>query len=484
MADLTPEDWLHRLQMTHDNEIAALKMLNAYYEGCQPLSYMHPKLLEMVGNRLRAVVINWPRLVADSVEERLDVEGFRLPAPKGADPEESDAEMWRVWQANDLDEWSQQAHVDAMVMRRSFAVIGTNAEDPDTPLVTVESPLQMYAEIDPRTRRPRAALKRWTERYLETNTSVQRDAAQYSDHATLYLPDRTIWYERKVGWNIIEEDIHNLGEVPVVPLVNRQRLMYPLGVSELTDVIPLSDAACKVATDMMVSAEFHAMPRRYALGFSEDDFTDEDGNPITTWEAVAGLIWRSEKSPKDDGVAVGQFAEADLRNFHETLNQLAKLVASMSGNPPHYFGFTTDNPASADAIRSSESRLIKRAERKQRGFGGSWERVARLVNRFQTGDWDPRFRQVETLWRDAATPTFAQKADATQKLVSSNILPREAAWEDLGYSASRQARLKTMFEAEQSDPMLQQILRDSAAQPPAVPAPVAPAQVPNAPVGP
>jgi hypothetical protein len=477
VADFQPEEWLQRLQMTHDNELASLKMLNAYYEGVQPLSYMHPKLLETLGARLRAVIVNWPRLAADSVEERLDVEGFRLPAKEGAAPEEADGETWRVWQANDLDEWSQQAHVDAMVMRRSFAVVGSNADDENTPLVTVESPLQMYAEIDPRTRKPRAALKRWTERYLETNTSVLRDAAQYSDHATLYLPDRTIWYERDTGWKVIEEDVHNLGEVPVEPLVNRKRLMYPLGVSELVDVIPLSDAACKIATDMMVSAEFHAMPRRWALGFGEEDFTDEAGNAINPWEAVAGLIWRSEKSAKDDGVSVGQFPEADLRNFHETLNQLAKLVASLTGLPPHYLGFTTDNPASADAIRSAESRLVKRAERKQRGFGGSWERVARLVNRFQTGDWDPRFKQVETLWREASTPTFAQKSDAAQKLVASGIIPREAAWEDLGYSASRQARLQEMFDRE--DPVLQQLVRG--ATPPAA-QPVPPGQAPNAPV--
>ena len=87
MADFSPEEWLHRLQMTHDNELASLKMLNAYYEGVQPLSYMHPKLLETIGTRLRAVIINWPRLAADSVEERLDVEGLRLPAKEGAAPE-------------------------------------------------------------------------------------------------------------------------------------------------------------------------------------------------------------------------------------------------------------------------------------------------------------------------------------------------------------------------------------------------------------
>jgi hypothetical protein len=453
VADLTPEEWLLHLTRCHNNELPSLNALNDYYEGQQQLSYMHPLLLAELGDRLRSVVINWPRLVTDSIEERLDVEGFRLP-----DAEDADEDIQRVWQANDLDEWSQQAHVDAMVMRRAFAVVGTNEDDADTPLVTVESPLQMFAEMDSRTRKPRAAVKRWSDRW------PGRDAAQWADNAMLYLPDARIWYQRtgSAGWQVVDRDDHRLGELQVVPLVNRGRLLIPMGVSELADVIPLSDAANKIATDMMVSAEFHAMPRRYALGFDEDDFVDEDGNKLNTWQTIAGRVWRTEKSPKDDGVAVGQFAEADLRNFHETLNQLARIAGSLAALPAQYLGFTTDNPASADAIRSNEARLVKRAERKQRAFGGSWERVARLVNRFQTGEWDPRFRQLETLWRDAATPTYAQKADGVVKLHTDGILPTEAAWEDLGYSPQRILRLKEMRDAERTDPVLQAAIRDVA----------------------
>ncbi|MBQ1164473.1 hypothetical protein KBZ21_41550, partial [Streptomyces sp. A73] len=32
-------------------------------------------------------------------------------------------------------------------------------------------------------------------------------------------------------------------------------------------------------------------------------------------------------------------------------------MATQLGLPPHYLGYTTDNPASADAIRSSEAQL-------------------------------------------------------------------------------------------------------------------------------
>ena len=63
----------------------------------------------------------------------------------------------------------------------------------------------------------------------------------------------------EVGSRVTREydaDVHNLSVVPVVPLVNRSRIIDTDGVSELADVVPLSDAACKIATDMMISAEF------------------------------------------------------------------------------------------------------------------------------------------------------------------------------------------------------------------------------------
>ncbi|MDQ3577288.1 MAG: phage portal protein, partial [Actinomycetota bacterium] len=344
MDDLTLEQereikQLKRLVAAHQAELVDLQRLNDYYEGRQQLAYMAPELeLELEG-RLKQVVINWPRLVVDSVEERLDVMGFRLP-----DQASADKEFRRIWQANNLDELSQQAHVDALVMRRSYVVVGAARKATGVPLITVESPLQMFAEFDPGTKDIVAAYKSWESVDLDDRTI---------EHATLYLPNVTIHY-RRVGAQWVEDiehvrDEHNLGEVPVEVLVNRPRTGGRAGVSELTDVIPLSDAACKIATDMMISAEFHAMPRRWALGFHPDDFVDKNGKKLSTWSKIAGRIWATTK--KRDEVEVGQFPEAQLSNFHSTLDQLAKLVASLSGLAPHTLGFTTDNPASADAIR-------------------------------------------------------------------------------------------------------------------------------------
>lgn len=425
-------EWLTHLIKCHDKELKDLRRLDEYYEGEQPLSYMAPELIQELDERVRQVVIEWPRLVVDSVEERLDVEGFRFGRQADAD-----AELWRIWQANDLDEQSQQAHVDALVMKRSYVIVGANEDDETTPIITVESPLEVHAEYDPRTRKVAAAVKRW----------VEEDETGKVDHATLYLPDATVWYLKDAKGNWVEDpdnprDDHELGEVCVVPIVNRPRLKRPGGVSELKPIISISDAACKMATDMMVSGEFHAIPRRYAIGVGPEDFEDEQGRPISALKRIAGRIWAIAKNKKDDGVELGQFPEANLSNFHDTLKLLAMLVASLAGLPSRFLGHATDNPASADAIRSDESRLVKRAERKHRAWGGSWEKVMRLALLIRDGEVPEDAKSLETLWRDAATPTVAQKADAAMKLHTAKIVPLRQTREDLGYTQAQIDRME------------------------------------------
>ena len=440
--DRTEEQWLKHLIGCHDRELPELKRLNSYYEGKQPLSYMAPELELELRETVRQVVVNWPRLVVDSVEERLDVEGFRFPGEPGAD-----AELWRIWQANDMDEQSQQGHLDSLVMGRAYVIIGMREGDDSTPLVTVESPLDMFAEFDPQTREVRAAVKRWCEDGEDGKV----------DYAALYLPDATSWWVKEKGqWAPDPEharDEHKIGEVMVEVLANRPRLKTPNGVSDLADVIPISDAACKIATDMMVSAEYHATPRRVAFGFGEEDFVDANGRKVSAFSRIIGRMWATEKNRKEDGADVVQFSEASLSNFHETIKLLASLVASLSGLPPHFLGHATDNPASADGIRSAETRLVKRAERKQRRAGGTWERVNRKVLRLRDGDWNGDARSLETIWRDASTPTVAQKADAAVKLFSAHIVPLRQTREDMGYSQAQIERMEEQDEQAAHDAM-------------------------------
>jgi hypothetical protein len=459
-------DWVNYLSPIIDRERARLTVFNDEYELKSAKAYMHPEIFREIGDRLEQVVIAWPQLVVDSVEERLDPEGFRLP-----DEGQADDDLWRVWQENNLDEESQLGRVDALVMKRSYLAVGTNEADDDTPLITVESPLEVFADIDPRTRKPRAVLRKYTD-------GADSLVRQPETLATLYLPNETVHFSLDAGWRERDgtRDEHKLGEVPVAPLVNRSRLADRYGHSELSPILPLAHAANKIATDMMVAAEFVALPLRGIFGVGPADLEDQNGNKMTALQAILGRLLTI---PDDDGKAKQfEFVSAKLDNFHETINQLAKLVASIAGLPPHSLGFTTDNPASADAIRSAEARLVKRAERKQVAFGGTYEQTMRLVKRFQEGDWDPRYRRLETIWRDASTPTVAQKADAAQKLYTTTpkpVVPLRQTRETLGYTQAQIARMEVEDEkAAQKDPTAEIARQLAGGGTPAEPANVGP----------
>lgn len=438
MGGGTVTDLVMALSKRLDAMCIDLDVLDNYYTGQQPLNYLHPDVRNRLQRRLNPVCINWPRLVVSAIEERLDVEGFR-----SGEDDTADQRLWGWWQANDLDEQSQLGHIDALVHGQSYVSVWAYDLDPTTPRIAVESSRQMVVDYIPGTRKVRAALKSWAE-----GSGTDREV-----YGVLYLPDRVERYVRdgKGPWVLQETLVNPLNVVPIVPLVNRPRLASPMGESELTDILPIADAVNKLATDMMVSSEFHAMPRRWVTGMELPSEKSAQAKlsqeVIRAWtEAFPGKPWMGGKD-----VSFGQFGEASLDNFINAIKMLQSEIAALSGLPPHYLGINTDNPASADAIRSSEASLVKKAERKQRAFGGSWERVMRLGVAVVDGTQPPALDRMETIWRDPATPTPAQKADAAVKLTQGDrpVITLRQAREDLGYTPTQIDRMEAEEQSAQ-----------------------------------
>jgi hypothetical protein len=186
-----------------------------------------------------------------------------------------------------------------------------------------------------------------------------------------------------------------------------------------------------------------------------DDFVNANGDPVSVWSRDTGTLWGTE----NEKASFGQFQESDLTVFHNSIKLLAQLASQMLALPPHYLSFVGDNPASADAIRSSETQLVKRVERKHTYFGGSWEDVQRLVLRFKTGVWDEDAKTLETVWRDPSTPTVAQVADATVKKVQTGIVPVEQARIDLGYTQQQRDNMVEMDARAKSNPDIANLAR-------------------------
>jgi len=446
---VTELDEALRLNRAINRQKPMLEKNDLYFEGEQPLKFLAPVLQQELGYRLSPIVLNLALFAVDVYDNRLDVEGFRIG--RGA---EADDDLWDVWQENDGPDLSQQGHRESLALGRAYATVGPGESDDDAPVITLESAFDAIHEDDPKTKRVKHGVKRWTD--LDKKRWM---TYHHQNGWVTWRLDRGSWIEDD------REDDNGNNLCSLVPLMNDPRMLgrnrpgkfdQRLGRSVFHPIVSPLDALNKLASDMMVSAEFHALPRRFATGLKEDDFVDEAGDALDTYSMIAGRMWSTENKDAN----FGQFPEASLSNFHESIKLLMQIVAMQLGIPADYLLFKGDNPPSADAIRASEAQLVKRAERKQRTLSTRWEQVQRLVLMNMGREDDARPKQIETIWRDPSTPTVAQKADAIMKLVTTkdttgrSILPIEQARKDLGYTDIEQGRMRDWDENVILDPQI------------------------------
>jgi hypothetical protein len=266
---------------------------------------------------------------------------------------------------------------------------------------------------------------------------------------------------------------HDLGVVPVIPLPNRTRLSDLYGTSEITpELRSVTDAAARIMMDMQGTAELMAIPQRLIFGVKPEDLGVNPETGEKMYDAYMARILGFE----DPDAKAQQFSAAELRNFVDALDALDRKAAAYTGLPPQYLSFSSDNPASAEAIKSSESRLVKKVERKNRVFGGSWEQAMRIAHKVMNGDIPSEMYRMETVWADPSTPTYAAKADAAVKLFANGlgVVPKEQARLDMGYSITEREQMRRWDEEENPMGQLAQLY----GPPRAVPAPTQERELP------
>lgn len=374
-----------------------------YYDGKYALKDLGISLPPAM--RDIATVVGWPGTTVDVIEERLDFEGW---SDDGLDP---------VFQANDLDVSAPTAHLDALIFGTSFVSVTAGDEGEPDVLVSVVSPMDMMVKRNRRANRVDMACQ-----------FIEPESAGAAERAVLYRPDDTVWLSETNGqWVVERTDLHRLGRVPIAQMVNRPRASKLGGRSEITPaVMSYTDMALRTLVGAEVAREFYAVPQRFMMGAPESFFLDEDGNPRGAWDAMMGKILAVERDDETGEIPdVGSFPANSMSPFFEQIRNLAQLLASETAIPQFYLGFSTDQPASADAIRVSENRLVKRAERRQMMFGKAWTEVARLSLMIRDGrgfgDLTDDELSIRPLWRDAATPTRAAAADEVVKMVQAGV---------------------------------------------------------------
>lgn len=407
------------------------KLNLSYYQGRQRVEQLGMAIPPAMRRFL--VVVNWCRVVVDTIVDRQQVRSLVLPGEETADPQ-----LRSIWDASNLSAHLKMFNRDRAIFGRAYMSVGSNETNPQFPLVRVESPLEMSAIVNVRQERIEAAARIYGD-----------DGQGNPTDATLLLPESTVWVKREGSrWAEVDRDNHALGVVPVVMHLNRRMSGAWSGESQMSDVIPLVDAAARSLTNMQFAQESHGIPRMVLAGVDKADFADGDGNLIPKWQAYFN-VFNTLTNAQAKAI---QITPADLKNFETAVRLYGTQAATVTGFPARYFGITSVNPPTEGSIRADEATLIRSVETQNDEVGMTLGWVAALALRFATGQWVEGNR-VRVDWFDPATPTIAQRMDAVVKAKQVDILSREGAWDELGWSEARKAKERSYFaEQAQSDP--------------------------------
>lgn len=371
-----------------------------------------------------------PRVYVNAMAERLILEGFLL-----GNQAEVDQVIWSWYKANQLDSRAFAAYVETLVYGRSYITISvpgkTDLENPlaipDVPIIRLESPMSLFAKIDPRTLNVQWAIR------------VAKNEDGETAGVTMYHLDRTEIYGSVEGTLVLEETIaHGLGVVPVIPITHQVGLTDIYGTSAITpEIKSVTDALSRLMMNMQTTSELMATPQRIIFGSSVDELMG--GN-----ETGLELYTSSYIAVEDPAGKAEQLPAAELRNYTEAMDHILRQAAIYTGLPPQYLAQSSDNPASAEAILNAENHLVRTCEALSAMFGDAWERAMRIALLITGTALTIDHFQMESLWRNPATPTYQAMADAATKMYASGngIIPLEQARIDMGYTPEQRNKMR------------------------------------------
>lgn len=439
LSDLTDEQWFSRLSAKRANNLQAIARNWAYFDNEQPM-YHVARILAEQDNKFPPLVINWIRKYIRSIDGRSILEGFALVGEDSLD-----GQMQKMMLRNELDLRHSLNNTATMVTGLSYGVAGPG---PDGARLTIESPDSMAVELDPRTGEAIASLKFWTS---DVDTGTQDDLA------VMQLPDvrggaRLVEYEygkpvddsKRLKWMAGPSKRQSSGLVPVVPFINQDR--WGKRTPQAVDLIPIVDAANFTATSMMATILRHAMPRILAVNIQSSMFLNSDGTVNQeALRAATGEVWMVPAAEDENGNIMGktdapdvdikQLPASDLRNFHETMNLLARVGAGLCDLTPVDLGFgVSDNPPSADSIDKSKDERLLGIERFNRQQGAGYERLMRYGLAIEGRDIGKRL--IETKFRNVATPTKQSMGKVAVETYTSGVSDLYQARRDYGYTVT------------------------------------------------
>ncbi|MEX3099528.1 phage portal protein [Streptomyces sp. ST1020] len=420
--------WVDRLWKELIERRKYADTMRQYYSGDHPLPMIQDKARPAFQRLLKQARSNYAGLVVDATAERLQIDGFRM-----GDAEVGDSEIWRIWQANNMDADSDLQLAEAVKVGRAFALVAPNPEDAATPLITAEDATQAVVAYESGSRRQRrAGLKTFTDDWTgDLMATLFVDGLLYKYRAPTPKSGMTgppRWVPREASGEAWPAP-NPLQVVPLVEIPNRPDLLGEAH-SEIEDLLDIQDRINKTLIDRLMAQEFSAFRQRWMTGYEVP--TDDNGQPVEPFKAAVDRLWVIE----DENVKIGEFQATDLRPYLDSVEADVQHMAARSRTPAQYLLGKLSN-VNGETLKATESGLVAKIRQRQRPLGEGQEEVARLALR-AAGDTRDRSR-IETIWHNPEFRTEGELVDALVKMSTLGV-PREALWERWGASQTEIAQ--------------------------------------------
>lgn len=283
-------------------------------------------------------VLGWCGKAVDSIADRLCFREFANDVYNMND----------IFNANNKDVLIDSAILGALISSCDFIYIA--ADKDGFPVMRVIDGRHATGIIDPQTN----MLK-------EGYAVLEFDENDNPIIEAYFIPGNTMIYQNGRLVNVVP----NAAPYPLlVPIINRPDAVRPFGHSRISRAcMDLVGSAVRTVKRSEISAEFYSYPQRYVLGM------DENAEQMDKWRATMSSMLRIDKDEDGDHPVVGQFQQQSMTPHVEHLKMFAGLFAGETGLTLDDLGFPSQNPSSAEAIKSSHETLRLTARKAQKTFG-------------------------------------------------------------------------------------------------------------------
>jgi hypothetical protein len=439
-----------------------------YYAGLHAFGFATNKFATVFGKTFASFRSNLCPAVVDAVVDRLTVNGFGVetdtldellttPASveaaedEGTEGEDEASEAIEdmalaIWKYNRMDQRSDELHNEMSTCGDAYLLVWPDPMNPKIPLMYPQTAQSMTVRYDPE--KPGVILwaaKHWLvgdymrltlyfadriERYI-TRDKIKGTAQAQANIASTQgpnawtgsqgfqfpKPETLIPYADDETPEVVDNPY---GMVPVFHFPNNSR-MGNFGKSELADALPIQDALNKTIIDTLVGSEFQALPQRWIAGL--DIEYDDNGKPKPPLIEMGADRFLALA----EGQVAGQFPAADLAGLLAEADAFRLDMARVTATPLHYIQ-PTGVPPSGEALKTMESRFVKKIVKAQITIGNVWEDAMEFC--FQIMG---QTVSLECQWDDPAPRSELEHMQALT-LKKALGIPDETIWAEAGYA--------------------------------------------------